>query len=190
MPPASVPPVYSIRLDTYTLDTTPDYAALGHQLDRLLEAHFPGSRLALRGLDLNDHPALSRNELVNTILKLGTDRYNPARKSIHHDHYDPMGVELHAVACEVTDRLHGLGNADYIAAASPMAEFIQDFFESARAERGYPLRLDLLIAYDLDQLVPIPDEGSQGFAFKHPDRKPEALRGIVSILRVGETDPA
>lgn len=190
MPRRTSAPVYSSRLDAYTLEALPDYAALGPQLDQFVASRFPDARLALRGLDLTDHPTRSRDELVETILMLGTDRYDPKRTSLHHDYYDPMGVELHAVACEITDTVRGLGSADYVAAPSLFGEFLFDFYESARAERGDPLRLHVLAVYDLDQLVPIPDLTSQSFAFKHPDRRPDALRGIVNILRAGENDPS
>ncbi len=34
-----------------------------------------------------------------------------------------------------------------------MGEFLADFYSSALSERGYSLRIDILIAYDLDQLA-------------------------------------
>lgn len=179
-------PVYSLSLPEYTIDTRPDYADLGPQIDCFIERHFPGCRMALRGIYLGDHPHFSRAELVATILERGTDRYDPNRKSIHHDWYEQRGVEVHAVACEVTDKLRGLGDEDYIAAPSFSGEFIADFYESALAERGYSLRLDLLIVYDLDHLVAVPEGASMSFAFKHPDRKREALMAIVNILGAGE----
>lgn len=102
----------------------------------------------------------------------------------------PLGVDLHAVACEVTERLRGLRDEDYIAAPSVSGEFMMDFYESARAERGYSLRLDILIAYDLDQLVAVPEKASLSFAFKHPDRKREALLTVINVLGAGEDIPS
>ncbi|MDX1440479.1 MAG: hypothetical protein R3284_11310 [Rubricoccaceae bacterium] len=175
-------PVYSIAVPEYTISAEPDSAVIGAKLDAFIERHFPGRRLALRGVFLGDHPAVSREELTARILELGTDRYDPDRKGIHHETYDPAGVEIHAVACEVTDRLRGLLNDDYIAAPSVMAEFISDFYHSAKAERGYPLHLDLLLVYDLDCLKPAPAGSTQSFAFKEPDQKQEALIGVINIL--------
>ena len=133
----------------------------------------------MRGLFLGDHPDLSRDELIATIQKLGTDRYDPNRESIHHGWYEEMGVEVHAISCEVTDKLWALDDEDYIAAPSFMGEFLADFYESARAERGYSLRIDLLLAYDLGQLVVVPVEASQGYSFKDPEQKPTALFGYI-----------
>ena len=57
-----------------------------------------------------------------------------------------------------------------------------DFYESAYAERGYSLRLDLLIVYDLNHLEAVPEDDPKGYAFKYPDRKKDALLGIIHIL--------
>ena len=146
-PCASTIPVYTLSLPEYTIDAEPDSAAIGPKIDKFIAAHFSGRRLALRGVFLGDHPKLSRDDLIATIRKLGTDRYDPDRKSIHHDWYEQLGVEVHAGACEVTDRLRALQDEDYIAASSFMAEGVMDFYASSRAERGYSLRVDILLAY-------------------------------------------
>jgi len=184
---ATAVPVYTLDLPEYKIDSKPDYAAIGPKIDRFIETHFPGRRIALRGIFLDDHPDLSRDQLVATILELGTDRYDPERKSMHHEHYAEIGVDIHAVSFEVTDRLRALEDEDYIAAPSPMGEFATDFFESALAERGYSLRMDILIAYDLDQLVAVHREYLQGYAFRDPTRKQAALLGLVNILREDES---
>ena len=175
-------PVYAFPLPEYTIEVQPDYAAIGPKLDQFIGNHFAGRRMALRGIYLGDHPDLSRDDLVAIILRLGTDRYDPNRKSMHHDWYAQFSVEVHAVACEVTDRLRGLDDEDYIAAPSFFGEFLKDFYESAFAERSYSLRLDILIVYDLDQLVAVPAEAPRGYAFKNQSRKRDALVGVVSIL--------
>ena len=172
----------TLPLPKYTIDAQPDYAALGPRIDRFIETHFPGKRMALRGLYMADHPTLSRTELIDIIQILGTDRYDPNRKGMHHEWYAPYGVDIHAIAGEVTDKLRALDDPDYIAAPSFFGEFLMDFYESARAERGYSLRIDILIVYDLDQLLAVPEDDPKGYTFKHPDRKPEALLGVINIL--------
>ena len=87
-------PVYSISIPEYNLDSQPDYAAIGTRLDRFIEKHFPGQRLALRGIYLNDHPCLSRSELVATLYGWG------ARNCELHVHQcrgawkEPRGVSM------------------------------------------------------------------------------------------------
>jgi len=67
-----------------------------------------------------------------------------------------------------------------------MADMVLHFYEGTLADRGYSIRLDILMLYDLDQLQPVYDqvpEESYEFAFKHPERKHEALVGLIKILR-------
>lgn len=180
-----------LPLPEYTLESKPDYNAIGPQIDRFIVERFAGHRIALRGVFLDDHPQLSRAELAAIILELGTDRYDPDRPGMHHEWYASVGVELHVVTFKVTDRLEALEDENYQAAPSPMGEFIMDFFESALTEpgRGYSMRIDLLLVFDLDRLVALPPEEPRGYAFKDPDRKPEALLGLIHVLREGESPP-
>ena len=175
---------FTLSLPDYTIDRVPDYVTIGRRLDRYIETQFPGRRIALRGISLTDHPGKTLDELAAIILKIGTDRYDPQRRGIHHDYYAPFKIDLHAVPCVVADRLRGLDEGDYAAAPSVMAEFIEDAYASALAERGYALRIDLLLIYDLDQLEPVFIDGahSLAFRFRRPEQKQAALLGLISIL--------
>ncbi len=68
-----------------------------------------------------------------------------------------------------------------------MTGTVLDFFEGTLADRGYSIRLDILMLYDLHQLQPVvhdlAPEVCYEFSFKHPDRKQEALLGVIRILR-------
>ena len=181
-------PVYTLDLPEYSIERKPDYAGLGPCMDRFIVQRFVGRRIGLRAVFLDDHPDLSRAQLVEKILEVGTDRYDPRRRGMHHDVYAPVGVELHVVTFAVTDGLEALEDDDYKAAPSPMGEFMMDFFESALGEpgRGYSMRMDVLLVFDLDRLVALPPEEPCGYAFKDPDNKTAALLGVVNVLRQGE----
>ena len=88
------------------------------------------------------------------------------------------------MVCEVTDKLQALVDDDYIAAPSFMSEFYDRLLLQRLVERGYSLRIDVMLAYDLDQLLEVRDEeGSfHGYRFENPDEKQAALLGVVSIL--------
>ena len=75
-------PVYTLSLPEYTLDPEPDFGAVGRKIDALLEARFRGRRTAVRAISLTDHPGRSLDDLVATILELGTDRYDPRRAGV------------------------------------------------------------------------------------------------------------
>jgi hypothetical protein len=53
---------------------------------------------------------------------------------------------------------------------------------------GYPVRIDIAIVYDTDQLEQIPhryegrnDIKDDGFAFKNPEDKADAVLGVIKI---------
>jgi hypothetical protein len=72
---------------------------VGRKLDRLIESHFRG-RLAIRGIGLVDHPDITLDDLAATILRLGTDRYDPNRAGLY---YAREGTDdFCAAPCEVT----------------------------------------------------------------------------------------
>jgi hypothetical protein len=195
-------PVYTIALPEYTVEQQPDWLPIGRKLDRLIEEHFAGKRLAIRGIDLVDHPGWSLDDLVATIQQIGTDRYNPDREAVHGDFGTGIPIDLHAGPHVVTERLRSLRPKDQEAVGHPdytaMGEVVGLFYEGALADRGYSIRLDILMIYDLDQLEPAPiqwtpkgpvlgllppPEESSEFTFKNPDQKQQALLGMIKILR-------
>jgi hypothetical protein len=187
-------PVYEISLPEYTVEREPDFLAIGARLDPLIEAHFPERWIAIRGIGLVDHPGWALDDLVATIRELGTDRYDPQRKGVHEDFYQ-FPVDVWAGPCLVSNGLHAYEQEG----PSVMAELVDHFYGGTKADRGYSIRLDIILIYDLDQLEPIslqrtPDgpvplpvprlpTESYAFNFKHPEQKRNALLGIVKILR-------
>src|ERR1051326_346508 len=89
-------PIYTISLPEYTVEREPDGLSIGQKLDRLIETHFAGNRVAIRGIGLVDHPGWSLDDLVATIQKLGTDRYDPDREAVHGDFGTGVPIDLHA----------------------------------------------------------------------------------------------
>jgi hypothetical protein len=98
-------PVYTIALPEYTIEQEPDWLPIGRKLDQLIESHFPGKRIAIRGIGLVDHPGWSLDDLVSRILKLGTDRYDPQREAVHGDFGTGVPIDLHAGPCVVSQGL-------------------------------------------------------------------------------------
>jgi hypothetical protein len=174
-------PVYTISLPEYKIEPQTNWLAVGRKLDNLLMTHFQGKRLAIRSIGLVDHPGRSLEELVSTILKLGTDKYDPHREGLYYARDEVS--DIFAGPCLVTKE--GLKSQDDLD-GSVMAGTVLIFYEGTLADRGYSIRLDILMLYDLDQLQPVTDnvpEECYEFAFKHPDRKQEALLGVIKILR-------
>lgn len=186
------PYLISVSVPEYTVKKKPDYLAIGAKLDKVIESNFKGRSIAVRGVGMIDHPGLKLDDFISNILKLGTDKYDLQRKGVSHEEFEPYSPDMHALPCTVTDS--GLVSDLCKELPSVMAEVIKDFYEGARIDRGYPVRLDLLLIYDLallerasklDETKPrtSPHLEPYLFRFKGPARKLEALLGIVKILR-------
>jgi hypothetical protein len=189
--------LYSVSIPEYTADAEPDYAAVGRALDPVIESHFADRKLVIRAVSLIDHPGWSLEELVATILERGTDRYDPEREGVHY----PEGSSVHEIFATgfivLAGKLHSPHYyGDRCPSGSPLGEVVSDFYGGTRLERGFPLRLDLLMIYDFDHLEMVGRQHERGlapanisglpdgclFRFRDPDRKPEALLGMVKIL--------
>jgi hypothetical protein len=175
--------VISLDVPEYSVESQPNYKAVGQKIDDALEENFMGRDVAVRALGLIDHPQFTLDQLVQVILEKGTDKYDPNRKGVEHESFEPYKPDFQAGFCSIGKNHFGEG-----------ADTIQKFYENVLLDRGYRLRVDLLLVYDLNQLVraekvdkekPSVDSRLEQylFRFKDPDHKPEALLGIIKILR-------
>jgi len=172
--------IISISLLEYNIDKQPDYQAIGTKIDETLERYFNGKDVAIRALSLTDHPQFTLDEFVKVILEKGTDKYDPDRKGV--EGFENYEVDFQAGFCTVGKNHSGEG-----------ADFIQKFYENVLLDRGYRLRVDLLLVYDLHQLVRAKkiDSDKSGvdprlepylFKFKNQQQKKQALLGIIKLL--------
>lgn len=172
--------VLSIELPEYRIDSSPDLENIGQKLSTFIQEHFSGQQIAIRCLGLADHPSMTMDQLVETIKKLGTDRYDPERKLVCHDFYVAQGVDP-------TDSIFA-SEYNPASGAELMREIIDDFYEGALADRGFRIRIDLILIYDLSHLRIFPidygngDIGNECFVFNDPEQKREALLGIIKVL--------
>lgn len=176
--------VIEISIPEYTLETRPDYLAVGSKIDRVVEENFEGKFL-VRALSMMDHPNYTIDELVEIILKSGTDKYDPTRKGVAHEEFEPYKPDLQAG--EIIVDGGKLGGESF-------SEDVRRFYENTLIDRGYRLRIDLLVLYDRGQMIKAekvdtdkpsvaPHLEEYLWRFKNPDNKPEAVVGIVKILK-------
>jgi hypothetical protein len=178
------PKIVTIHLPEYTIDRQPDYAAIGAKIDRAIADNFEGTFL-LRSLSVTDHPQYDLEELADIITRTGTDKYDPNRKGVDHESFEPYKPDLQAGIVTVE-------NGKII--GEPFAEDIRRFYENVLLDRGYRLRLDLLVLYDPKQMIQAEkiDDTEPGvdphlekylWRFKYPEDKAKALAGLIMLLR-------
>lgn len=173
-------PVYTIHLPQYNFDNgEPDHKALGTTVDDALREHFTGQTILIRGLGSHEHPGKTADELINIIKTTGTDRYDPARMGDRHANIGNVYFDLCALRRTISPR------------SKIFWQLSWSFYNSPLRERGYPVLVDILIAYDPKQLKtvtyrPVGQKGRimrDGFVFRDPDNKPAAIKAIFKITK-------
>lgn len=178
------PKVVAVSIPEYKIDKKPDYIAIGAKIDKALEENFKGNFLE-RALSLTDHPKYSLEQLIEIIIKTGTDKYDPNRKGVAHEQFEPYRPDLQAGDIRI---INGKLSEPY------GTRLIKLFYENVLLDRGYRLRIDLILLYDPKQMVRAEkiDKTKPGvepnleqylWRFKDPDHKQKALLGIIKILR-------
>jgi hypothetical protein len=173
------PLIISFPLPEYNINTQPNYQLIGAKIDGILAKNFIGKNVAIRALSLSDHPQFTLNEFIIKILEKGTDKYDLDRKGV--EGFEDYDVDLQASPCKIGKNHTGEG-----------ASIIQKFYENVLLDRGYRLRIDILLIYDLNQLKrarkisPIksgvhPRLEKYMFKFKNPENKLKSLIGIVTL---------
>lgn len=173
----------SVSIPEYTIDKQPDYIVIGTKIDNVLTENFEGEFLA-RVISLIDHPKYNLDQLVNVIAESGTDKYDPNRKGVAHIEFEPYKLDLQAEQIIIHDgKLH-----------KPFGQrLVKLFYENTLIDRGFRLRVDLILLYDFRQMVKAEkvDNTKPGvcsnlekylWRFQDPKNKQRALVGIVKIL--------
>lgn len=181
-----------VAVPEYTVSSEPQYLSIGNKVDRGIEANFPDGKYLLRAIGLDDHPGVSLEDLVEIVLRTGTDKYDPNRHGVAHDQFAGYDYDIQAGPIEIRrSRLLLAPGERYPTVFGSVA---WHFYREAPLDRGYPVRVDLLLLYDAAGLArarkvrpwaPSVRKGLRRFLyrFKNPEDKRRALRGMVKILR-------
>ena len=178
------PKIIQISIPEYKIETQPDYISVGEQIDKTITDNFNGTFL-LRAFSMIDHPQYALDELVDIILKTGTDKYDPNRKGVAHEEFEPYKSDIQAGEIVVKDgKIIG----------ESFSEDIKRFYENTLIDRGYRLRIDLIVLYNPQQFIRAEkmDDTKPSVAphleeylwkFKNPDNKSKTVVGIIKILK-------
>ena len=179
-----LPKIVTVSIPEYKIDSQPDYILIGAKIDKILEENFTGNFLE-RAISLIDHPQYNLDQLLDIIIKTGTDKYDPKRKGVAYEQFEPYQADLQAGDIEIKN-----GKL-----SEPYGEgLIKLFYENVLLDRGYRLRIDLILLYDPKQMVHAekidkskpnvqPNLEQYLWRFKDPKNKSQALQGIIKILR-------
>jgi hypothetical protein len=171
-------PVYEVTLPEYNFNNgEPDHKAISKPVDEELRKHFMGKKILIRGLGSHEHDGKSVDELIEIIKTTGTDRYDPKRIGDRYTNVGDKYFDLCALRRTISERSRIFWQLSWSFYASPLKE------------RGYPVRVDILTIYDPKKLravtySPIGQSDRvmrDGFVFKDPSKKADAILGIIKI---------
>lgn len=168
-------PIWKVSVPGYTTNKTVDYENIGKKLDKIIKQNFLGKKVLIRCVGSKDHVGLKIDELIDTIKKIGTDRYDPERKMIFHDFYSKHNPDLFASPYTVTET------------TPSMRQLIEEFYEKTTGDRKIGIRADVILVYDPRKLKMIKhvyenQDWSDCFTFKYPENKRESLLGVIQIV--------
>lgn len=163
-------------LPRYSVSTEPDHKAIGKLIDDELRRHFMGQTIVVRGISSDAHLGKSIDDLVEIIERDGTDRYDQARVGDRYENIQGKHIDFFAFRRKVTPRMQLFKDISW------------GFYHGGVSIHGAPIRIDMLIIYDAAKVRRVThqyegrtDVKRDGFAFTDPERKQEALLGILCI---------
>ncbi len=182
--------VISISVPEYIISEKPNYLSIGKKVDRFLEKKLGYGNYGIRAIGKDDHSGLSLDELVQMIIENGSDKYDSNRKGVCYDQFLNYDYDIQMGTFEIKNSKIVLYDDDE--QPSLFGTTVYNFYEHAPRDRGYPVRIDLLLIYDLSKLeLAIPIDSSKKrhsfdkflYKFKDRDNKKDALMRVVKILR-------
>jgi hypothetical protein len=179
-----------VDLPEYNIESEPDYDTLGLVVDQKIEEHLPDGKYIVRAIGSSDHPQLTREELIEKITELGTDKYDPNRTAVANEDFQDYDYDIQAGTFEIKDGK--IVEDQENECKTLFGTTIYNFYKNAPFDRGHSVRIDILLIYDPSKLEfakkksTIPDSFKKGlelylYKFKEPANKKEALVSIVNI---------
>jgi len=174
----AITPLYHIKIPKIYADNKPDFEKIGAKIDKCLKKHFLGKKVAVRVLGSQEHKGKSADDLIKIIKKIGHDRYDTKRKGDRYENIDGKQIDFFALDFKVK------------AKEKYFKDFLEPFYFWPIADRQEPIRIDIAVVYDMSQLKRVihkykgreKEIKKDGFVFKNPARKTEAILGIIKIL--------
>jgi hypothetical protein len=183
--------VVEIALPGYTIKKKPDYTALGRKVDKVIEGNFSDGEYVVRAIGSSDHPNLSLQRLIQTITRKGTDKYDTKRKGVCHEEFSGYDYDIQAGKIRIQNGHLVIPNSYKY--PTEFGDTMWHFYEHTMLDRGYAVRIDLLLIYDPKGLrrarkahpkARSVRKGLNQYLYKFVDqkRKKDSLLGIVRIL--------
>lgn len=171
-------PWLNIEIPKAYYDCKPDFSKIGKKIDTVLKQNFLGQDVVIRALGSQEHKSKNIDEMIEIIRKIGHDKYDPKRKGDRYENIEGKRIDFFALPFKIEK------NGHYA------EQFLEPFYFWPIHERGYPVRVDILIVYNPSGLSAVEHSykgrkkeiKDDGFVFKYPSNKPGAVKAIIKII--------
>jgi hypothetical protein len=165
---------FKIQCPGYRFDQELNLEDVSADIDKVLTDNFAGRDLVLRGIQSEKH-ALSKSELIELIIRTGSDRYAAAGEALQATDVTDRPIDLFGFACLV---------------GGPLSlPILEGFHKWKPKSLELPqLRVDIWMVYDADQLTNVEYThghygiiARDGYLFKDAAHSERALLGLIEI---------
>lgn len=169
----------TLKLPEYILQekyTARQLAQYARQLDYILAKNFNQHKIVLRTISSQAHK-LSQKALLEHIKKTGVDRYDTAVKGNRYDNIEGKHIDF-------------FGRTITVGPNKSMTKFLfKGFHWWVPKDNFQHMKMDVWLIYDRAKLKSVLHTDARdhrlkrdGYVFKDPKNKPEALIGIINIV--------
>lgn len=168
--------IVKVKIAEYDTSKELDLKLISKYIDKVLLDNFGGKKVILRAVSSEAHD-MSQAELIETIKKLGFDRYNPVIKGDRYDNIEGKQIDVFGRICTIKS-----GNL--------MSKSLVDGFHVYGAKyHGRPsAKMDIWLVYARSKMTAVSfhpigykDLKRDGYIFKDQNNKAGALLGIIVI---------
>ena len=168
--------IVQVSIPEYDTSEELDLKSISKCIDRVLVDNFKDKKVILRAVSSEAHK-MSQTELVEIIKKIGFDRYDPVRKGDRYDNVHDKQIDL-------------FGQTKIIQAGKDLSIFILKGFHiyGQKFHKKPSNKMDIWMVYDRTKLKYVTHFYEKymvmkrdGYVFKDPNNKPNALLGIIVI---------
>ena len=168
--------IIHIDIPEYNNNPNIDLKKIASKIDNALTNNFLDKKILLRTVSSSSHD-INTAELINLIVKTGTDRYDPTIKGDRYDNKEKKRIDLFGRICTVKP-------------GTLMSRSLLEGFHIYGAEfhKKPSARMDIWIIYDRQKLksVRFTPKGSNqikgdGYVFKEHTNMPQTLLGLIVI---------
>ena len=156
----------------YNFGTELDYDLVSAKIDNVIDYNFHDQNVIIRGIQSDKHD-LTKDELIKYIIKTGTDKY----------------AQSSEISADVNDKPIDLFGYNCIIDHPIVMQFLEGFHKfKPKCLEAPQYKIDIWMFYDASQLECVEYthkiynvKVSDGYIFKDPNNKHNALLGIIVI---------